>query len=118
MGYCSTGFPDVTDPWRGCLAGLETLGITAAGGVKGCLALPDALVAGELRRRPLAELWRDPRAFPESRAFTPAALAGDCAGCAHGALCRGGCLELALTMTGEPHRAPFCLHRLETRGQL
>jgi radical SAM protein with 4Fe4S-binding SPASM domain len=99
--------------WGGCPAGLTTLGIDAHGRIKGCLALPDSLVEGDLRRDDLPALWADPARFAYNRCFTVGDLGGACAGCEHGAACRGGCLELSLTMSGEAHSAPFCLHRIE-----
>ncbi|MBN1769816.1 MAG: radical SAM protein [Deltaproteobacteria bacterium] len=117
MGYCSTRFGELSGgPWRGCPAGLETLGIGASGAIKGCLTLPDRLAEANVRDRPLADVWRDPQAFHYARRFRLADLRGACAGCEHGALCRGGCLEVSLERSGEPHHAPFCLHRMERDG--
>lgn len=117
MGYFSARSGDLTGgTWRGCPAGLETLGLGADGSIKGCLALPDRLAEANLRDRPLAAVWRDPNAFPYARRFRVEDLRGACAGCEHGATCRGGCLEVALDRCGEPHHAPFCLHRME-RGR-
>lgn len=114
LGYHSRCFPDLHGfRWSGCPAGLETFGITAGGRVKACLALPDELAEADVRGADLAALWRDPERFPWNRRFRPADLRGACAGCEHGAKCRGGCLEFDLTMTGEAHHAPFCLHRSE-----
>jgi radical SAM protein with 4Fe4S-binding SPASM domain len=114
MGYCSGRHGELTGgPWRGCPAGLETLGIGASGAIKGCLTLPDRLSEANVRDRTLGEVWRDPNAFPYARRFRVEDLRGACARCEHGALCRGGCLEVSLDRSGEPHHAPFCLHRME-----
>jgi radical SAM protein with 4Fe4S-binding SPASM domain len=117
VGYLSLRTPDVQGvPWAGCRAGLSTLGITARGEVKGCLALPDDWVEGRLRSGSIAALWRSPHAFSRLRRFDPSMLGPRCQGCDHGASCRGGCTELSLTMSGQPHAAPFCLHRWESAG--
>ena len=117
LGYCARATPELQpEPWRGCVAGLETLGITASGGLKGCLALSDSLVEADVRDRPIAELWADPDAFAYNRRFVAADLRGRCQGCPEGARCRGGCLDFGLTMEGEAHHAPFCLRRIE-RGE-
>ena len=117
LGYHSTRLGNVLPPgcaWTGCTAGLDTLGIQSHGGVKGCLALPDAFVEGNVRQRPIGELWHDPDAFALNRRFTPALLRGFCAACPHGPTCRGGCSDLAHAATGSPYDNPYCFYRLET----
>jgi radical SAM protein with 4Fe4S-binding SPASM domain len=117
VGYCSASAPDVQGaPWEGCKAGRSTMGITARGHVKGCLALPDDWIVGRIRSRRVGDLWRSRRAFARHRSFEPSDLGARCRDCPHGAQCRGGCLEYALTMNGRPHEAPFCLHRRESSG--
>jgi len=123
LGYCTSddlelrtvqgGFPR---PWLGCRAGLEAVGITSDGNVKGCLALPDAFGEGNVRQTPLGELWRDPRRFALNRAFHVGLLAGGCQGCPQGEVCRGGCRDLAASTTGSPYHHPWCLGRAERRG--
>ena len=118
VGYHSLRAPDVQGvPWEGCKAGLSTLGITARGEVKGCLALPDDWVEGRVPCSSLGELWRSPDAFARLRRFEPSMLGPRCRGCQHGASCRGGCTEYSLTMSGRPHAAPFCLRRWESTGE-
>lgn len=99
------GFPR---PWLGCRAGLDAVGITSDGRVKGCLSLPDAYSEGSIRERPLAELWNDPGAFAYNRRFTPAQLSGPCATCGEAARCRGGCTSAAFTMHGRPGTSAHC----------
>lgn len=113
LGYHSLRYQHIQgEPFEGCNAGISTLGITASGDVKGCLALP-GMVEGNVRSRRLVDLWKDPELFGANRAFTEDQLGELCAGCVHGATCRGGCMEISLTVTGRPHNAPFCLHRNE-----
>ncbi|MDY0059592.1 MAG: radical SAM protein [Myxococcota bacterium] len=117
LGYCSTLDARLRPaPWTGCPAGLTALGITSDGGVKGCLALPDAFGEGNVRQTPLGELWRDPRRFALNRAFHVGLLAGGCQGCPQGEVCRGGCRDLAASTTGSPYHHPWCLGRAERRG--
>jgi len=104
--------------WSGCAAGLYTVGVTSDGRVKGCLSQDDSFVAGSLRERSLAEIWNDPGAFPRNRAFTPALLAGGCAGCVHGSVCRAGCSDVAVSATGSPYDNPYCFFRIEQAGQV
>lgn len=98
--------------WTGCAAGLGVVGITSDGRVRGCLSLPPALDEGSLRERALAHIWGDPAAFAYTRRFRVEQLAGACAGCALGAVCRGGCTAMSMAASGVPHRYPCCLRRL------
>jgi radical SAM protein with 4Fe4S-binding SPASM domain len=103
------------DAFEACNAGISTLGITASGDVKGCLALP-GMVEGNVRSDRLRDLWTDPERFAANRRFETGDLGELCRGCVHGESCRGGCMEVSLTVTGRPHNAPFCLHRNEREG--
>lgn len=116
LGYHSTHLRSLLPPgcaWAGCTAGLDTLGIQSHGGVKGCLALPDAFLEGSVRQHPISELWHSPAAFPLNRRFTQDQLQGFCATCPHGPSCRGGCSDLAHAATGSPYDNPYCFYRLE-----
>ncbi|NOZ00640.1 MAG: radical SAM protein [Deltaproteobacteria bacterium] len=119
LGYFSRRFPDLHDfEWNGCAAGLDTLGIRSNGDVTGCLVMDDSFIEGNVRRRSIASLWADPKAFTYNRAFTPAMLEGACRGCDLGARCRGGCRDHAASYTGSRFDYPFCLHRLERDDEL
>jgi radical SAM protein with 4Fe4S-binding SPASM domain len=116
LGHHSTRLRPLLPPgctWAGCTAGLDTLGIQSHGGVKGCLALPDSFLEGDVRQRPIGELWHDPAAFPLNRRFAQNQLQGFCANCPHGPSCRGGCSDLAQSATGSPYDNPYCFYRLE-----
>jgi radical SAM protein with 4Fe4S-binding SPASM domain len=113
FGYCSTRLPSPRVPgqvWGGCGAGRDTLGIQSDGGVKGCLSLPETFVVGNLRERPLAELWEGDT-FASWR--EPVTRHGFCADCPHGETCEGGCTELAVTYSGRRGENPVCLYRIE-----
>jgi radical SAM protein with 4Fe4S-binding SPASM domain len=115
IGYCTHddlalrtiqgGFPR---PWLGCRAGLEALGITSDGRVKGCLSLPDTCVEGDVRTTSLASLWADASGFAYNRRYTPAQLGGACAHCEAAQLCRGGCTSTAYAMHGRPGTSVHC----------
>lgn len=99
--------------WCGCSAGFLTLGIEANGNVKGCLSLQSAqFVEGNVRERPLREIWEAPGAFAYTRSFDPSQLRGACIGCDYGEECRGGCTFMSVALTGHPHGDPYCLFRL------
>jgi MoaA/NifB/PqqE/SkfB family radical SAM enzyme len=46
--------------WRGCHAGLRTLGLTSNGNVTGCLSLQEPqFIEGNIRNRRLKDIWKD-----------------------------------------------------------
>jgi radical SAM protein with 4Fe4S-binding SPASM domain len=103
--------------WRGCAAGLEVVGITSEGTVRGCLSLPTGVAdEGNLRTRSLVDVWNDPRAFSYNRAFTPEALGPGCRACAFGEICRGGCQSLAWATTGRFHHNKHCILAAEGKN--
>jgi radical SAM protein with 4Fe4S-binding SPASM domain len=117
FGYCSTRIPSLRVPgqaWAGCNAGRSTLGIHSDGSVKGCLSLPDAFVAGNLRERPLHELWNGESLAALRR---PPTRSGFCADCTHGKRCEGGCTSLAVTYSGHRGDNPMCLYRIEAEWE-
>jgi len=104
--------------WVGCRAGLEVMGIESNGDVKGCLSLPSGLngrhdfVEGNLRKKRLPEIWRDPDAFAYNRKFCTDDLRGKCAGCEFGEICRGGCTWTSVAHAGHPHEFPHCYYKI------
>jgi radical SAM protein with 4Fe4S-binding SPASM domain len=120
LGYCTqddlelrtiqAGFPR---PWLGCRAGLDSLGVTSDGCVKGCLALPDACSEGNVREQPLAAMWNDPNRFAYNRQYAPEQLGDPCAGCEQAPRCRGGCTATAYAFHGRPGQSSHCF-RLHT----
>jgi radical SAM protein with 4Fe4S-binding SPASM domain len=100
----------------GCQAGLSVLGLTSDGTVRGCLSLPPALDEGNVRRRPLAELWRDESLFAYNRRPRVEDLRGACAPCEFRRVCRGGCKSLAWALTGALAENPFCVRLRSASG--
>jgi len=124
IGYMSrsepllrAGSPDRAGCFGGCQAGLNAIGITSDGTVRGCLSMPDAFDEGNIRERSLADIWRDPDAFAYNRRFDASSLVGGCLGCAFARICRGGCRSLAFASTGGVGSNPYCLHLLERAGE-
>ena len=124
IGYMSRNEPLLrtcpgrpTTFWTGCSAGLCAVGITSDGTVRGCLALPPAANEGNLRERSLATIWCDPGSFAYTRGFRISDLQGDCAGCAFGRICRGGCSSLAWAVSPEKPKAnPYCLSSITRKA--
>ncbi len=83
--------------WIGCRAGCQVIGIESSGNIKGCLSLPSSMhgetrfLEGNVRERPLAEIWNAPGGFAYNRQHTEAKLTGFCRVCRYRELCRGGC---------------------------
>jgi radical SAM protein with 4Fe4S-binding SPASM domain len=99
--------------WLGCFAGLQHMGITSQGHVKGCLALTDAFIEGNVRRESLSDIWNDPKRFAYNRAYRPESLTGSCANCKQASLCRGGCTASAVAFHGQPGQNANCFYLLE-----
>ena len=101
------GLPDVT--FRGCTAGLSSIGIDSVGNVRGCESMYDPRFnEGNLRERSLREIWDDPHAFAYNRAFRPELLTGKCGTCPHGSICAGGCRSYNWFAGGRLYESPLC----------
>lgn len=108
------GTPPVSGFWAGCPAGIFALGVDSNGDIKGCQSLPSTpeYIAGNVRKRSLIDIWNDPDSFPYTRKFDASKLAGGCASCAYGSLCKAGCTSSAISRTGNPGDNPMCWQRL------
>jgi radical SAM protein with 4Fe4S-binding SPASM domain len=107
---------DLADPpWRGCPAGLYSVGITSDGRVKGCLTMPDTLTEGNLRDADLWDIWFAEGAFPYTRAFSTDRMGPWCRGCVWAEQCRGGCTSMSKVCTGCIHNDPYCFHGIRQR---
>ena len=102
------------EPWGGCSAGMSTCGIKSDGKVIGCLAIPDGLVEGDLRKRDLWDIWFDPDSFAYNRYFSPDKLGFYCKSCEKAAECHGGCSACSYSATGHFHDNPYCYYRNNT----
>lgn len=114
LGY----FTDIdlpAPPWRGCHAGLFTVGITSDGKVKGCLTMPDHMVEGDLRQDDLWEIWFRDGAFAYTRQFSVDKMGPDCEDCAMAEQCRGGCTSMSYACTGSFHNDPYCFRGIRRR---
>ena len=100
--------------WTGCYAGVLTMGIESNGDVKGCSCLPKEFVAGNVRQRPLAEIWADESRYAYNTDWQEASLTGACATCPYRRVCRAGCTCLAYSVTGSIYENPYCLHRVQS----
>ena len=112
IGYFSKLTPNMgLTNWRGCNAGINTLGIESDGTIIGCLSMQDDVEReGNIREKSLKEIWENPEGFKYNRRFDLSQLGGVCANCKYGGICRGGCTERAITYTGKKHSQLYCLY--------
>ena len=104
--------------WQGCQAGMNVIGIEANGNIKECLSLQiDGYVEGNIRERPLKEIWNDKNNFQYNRNFDISSLPGLCSNCEYGSQCRGGCSSNRFSYENNS-LSPYCLHRFEKNGQI
>lgn len=102
--------------FRGCGAGLRSVGIDSVGNVRGCESMYDErFIEGNLRERSLAEIWTDPSAFAYNRGFDVSMLSGKCAGCEYGSICAGGCRSYNFFTSGKLYENSLCA-RDKTEG--
>jgi radical SAM protein with 4Fe4S-binding SPASM domain len=115
FGFYSTYLPNLSayPPWQGCYAGKNVIGIQSNGNIKGCLALPDDYIEGNIRKRSINDIWNDPKTFRYSRHFNKEKLGNNCKTCTHRSSCGGGCTTRSVSMTGNPHNDPYCFYRFE-----
>ncbi len=100
--------------FQGCVAGRYVLGIESNGDIKGCPSLPSApYVGGNVRHRPLADIWADSAALAFTREDRRTELWGHCATCHYASVCQGGCSWTAHTLLGRRGNMPYCYHRAE-----
>jgi len=101
--------------WRGCPAGWSTCGITSDGNVKGCLAMPDELIEGNLRENDLWDIWFSPNSFSYNREFTDDDVGTNCTGCDMVEQCKGGCSINSYSATGVFHNDPYCYYMINKK---
>ncbi len=95
--------------FRGCRAGLSSIGITSSGDVRGCESMYDPVFnEGSLREKTLREIWESPTAFRYNRQFTPDKLTGACSRCEYGKYCAGGCRSYNHFVHGNLYEFPRC----------
>lgn len=101
--------------WRGCPAGWSTCGITSDGKVKGCLAMPDELIEGDLRENDLWDIWFSPNSFSYNREFMIDHIGTNCKDCDMIEQCKGGCSINSYSATGFFHNDPYCYYMINKK---
>lgn len=95
--------------FRGCSAGISSIGIDSVGNVRGCESMyDDAFIEGNIREQSLRSIWEDPDKFAYNRKFTKESLTGKCAECELGEYCGGGCRSYNYFVHRKLFESPFC----------
>ncbi len=96
--FDKNGVPSV---WRGCNAGVRSVGILSNGDVTACMAIRDgSFIEGNIRTRSLRDIWEDTDAFSWRRGLTRLQLKGYCRECRYAEMCLGGCTNMRLLTEG------------------
>jgi len=112
-GYHSHLLPNNKD-WKGCTAGISTVGITSNGSIVGCLSMGnDRFIEGNIRERNFSDIWNDSNAFSYNRQFTKENLGENCKYCFYGETCKGGCNSTSYHITHSFHNTPYCFKQIE-----
>ncbi len=98
--------------WTGCYSGIFEMGIMSNGSIKGCLAMKDDFIEGNLQKQSLKEIWESKDAFSYNRKFRKSKLKGYCSKCQYGEICRGGCPIISEALTGSTNNDPYCIERI------
>ena len=105
------GGPD--QHWRGCQAGMMSMGIESDGTVKACPSLPTHPYAGgNVLDLPLERIWEDSPEVRFTRDRDAGELWGFCKTCYYADVCRAGCSWTAHVTLGKRGNNPFCYHRV------
>lgn len=95
--------------FKGCSAGLSSIGIDSIGNVRGCESMyDDYFIEGNIREKSLAEIWYDPDSFAYNRKFNPSMLTGICSKCSYGKKCAAGCRSYNYFTAGKLYESKNC----------
>lgn len=99
--------------WRGCQAGMQSMGIESDGTVKACPSLPTSPYAGgNVLDLPLEQIWQESPEVRFTRDRDTGELWGFCKTCYYADVCRAGCSWTAHVTLGRRGNNPFCYHRV------
>jgi radical SAM protein with 4Fe4S-binding SPASM domain len=99
--------------WKGCRAGLNSLGIEADGAIKGCPSLPTKpFTGGNIREKSLVEIVSESEELNFNKGLGTEHLWGFCKSCEYAEVCRAGCSWTAHAFLGKRGNNPYCHHRV------
>lgn len=108
---------DMVSAWNGCNAGVRGFGILQDGSIVGCTSIRSSeFIEGNIKERPLREIWEDEESFKWRRQLTKDMLSGSCKNCIYGSRCLGGCPNTRLTMNGSIYSEnQYCAYNLSLK---
>jgi radical SAM protein with 4Fe4S-binding SPASM domain len=107
--YVNDASGDMQCEFRGCGAGIISVGIDSDGNVRGCESLKDdRFIEGNLRTRALSDIWNSADSFSYNRKFSSRLLTGNCADCEYGGVCAGGCRSHNLFAHNKLYESAVC----------
>jgi radical SAM protein with 4Fe4S-binding SPASM domain len=103
--------------WDGCNAGVRGFGLLHNGDILGCTSIRDReYIEGNIKDRPLKEIWGDDNAFQWRRGMKKESLGGYCKTCKYGRKCLGGCPNTRLTINGSIYSEnQYCSYNMALR---
>ena len=99
--------------WTGCVAGLTGCSVDAEGNLKGCPIQNDKFVEGNIRDKPLKEIWLNKNGFSYNR--NPQKLLKHCSSCKYKVYCRGGCKSSMDSMGTDFRYNDYCIYHIEQK---
>jgi len=87
--------------FEGCPSGITSLHIAYEGTILGISLCVGDFIEGNIRKRPLKEIWEDENAFVWRRKLTKEQLSGTCRTCDYAEVCLGGCPAVRFATTGD-----------------
>lgn len=106
--------------WKGCPAGIKTMGILATGELIGCISLRGNLFrecnVRDLWREgiTIADYWNSDKSFKWRRELRPEMLGEKCSDCRYAECCVGGCSNVRYCSNGTVESDnPFCIYSEE-----
>jgi len=107
--YVETPTGGMIQQFRGCAAGLLSIGIDNDGNVRGCESLKDdRFIEGNLNSQTLKKIWTGRGRFSYNRKFKAGLLTGACADCEFGSRCAGGCRSHNLFSHDKIYESAVC----------
>ncbi len=97
--------------WTGCGAGVCGCAVDAEGNVKGCPIQHDEFNEGNIRDKPLREIWLAKKAFKYNREQQK--LSKHCKSCKYGKICKGGCKSSMFAQGTKFHYNDYCIYHIE-----
>lgn len=104
------------EPWIGCGAGINGCSVDAEGNVKGCPIQDNSFVEGNIRDKPLKEIWLNKSGFIYNR--KPKKLEKHCKTCRHSKMCKAGCTSSMYSRGDNLNYNDYCVYHIEQMNGL